>query len=322
MSPGSDDIHFKEWERTRKLLLEFDNRIHDIRKYGFSFLTALMAAEAILIPKNDYMAVGEVGLTDTTKLAVFGVTLLLIGIIKLMEKYYQLFITCSAQRARILERSLNLELTEIISDRHRSELIPKYVNNIYFFFILGVFVLGYAVLIPNLREVLLLILITVLALFSIRKIDELSLEYTRERMDWTINPLECKPGEKVRITLTNISKDNKKGPLILEPGLVWGIETQDRTRGIHRERLEKIIKLNAGDNYIWEWTPKKKQFGIFRVVIPYKEKGKEISYPRLRRKIIVREDKSKDKNKDKKVILGGELNIQCNKKKTTSDPNK
>ena len=73
----SDDLIYKEWESCRNVLKEFDTRIHEIRKYGFTFLTALIAAESILIPESAFIGTGAAGMPDYIKLGIFGVTLFL-----------------------------------------------------------------------------------------------------------------------------------------------------------------------------------------------------------------------------------------------------
>jgi len=70
MNSKEENVNFKEWEVARNVLKEFDDRIHDLRKYGFSFLTALLAAEALLIPGPIAEAAGKAGIPDLIKLAV------------------------------------------------------------------------------------------------------------------------------------------------------------------------------------------------------------------------------------------------------------
>jgi len=45
-----EDPRLLEWQTIRELLFKFDSLVHDIRKYGFSFVTALLTAQAILVP--------------------------------------------------------------------------------------------------------------------------------------------------------------------------------------------------------------------------------------------------------------------------------
>lgn len=281
-----DNMNLKEWEATRNLLKEFDDRIHDLRKYGFSFLTALLAAESLLIPGALSIAAGKPSIPDYTKLAVMLVTLLLIVALRMIERNYQLFIKCAAQRSRVIERSLNLELSEIICDRHRARKMAKYENYIYVSFTLGVLGLGFTILFPNYLAVGILLLFTFVAWYAIWQIKSFKIDRSPKSShkwaDWTINPLECKRGDMVRITLNNLDKDN---PYPLGPGVVWEIKTQDN-RLIHKEEIKEEISINSEDNYIWLWDTNKVESGIFKVY-PYKW-----GQP-LRRKIIVKE---RDKN--------------------------
>jgi hypothetical protein len=44
-----DNLFLEEWKQARDVLKSFDDRIHDLRKYGFTFITGLMAVEGILL---------------------------------------------------------------------------------------------------------------------------------------------------------------------------------------------------------------------------------------------------------------------------------
>jgi hypothetical protein len=306
MEYKADNVIYKEWEAARKLLQEFDDRIHDLRKYGFSFLTALIAAESLLIPSSTFAAFGRAGMPDIIKLAVMGVTLLLIVTLRVIERNYQLFITCAAQRARILERIMNLELTEIITDRHRGENIPRYETLIYVFFTLGVCLLGSAILFPNTMMILVLIIFILLVLYAIIRLKYLDITYKRQSMDWTIDRLECEPTDKVRITVTYIKKDDKSAPLKLGPGVVWKIKTQDN-RLIHEEITKKPIYLSPEESYTWEWDTKKKEKGMYQVVIPYKELEKERVYDEKKKKFVYKKKSFVYKKKEhplrRKIIV-------------------
>jgi len=168
-------MHLEEWKKCRDVLKEFDERIHDLRKYGFSFLTALLTAESFLIPGYLNGSADKI-LPDSIKLAVLGVTLLLIIALRLIERNYQLFIKCAAQRSRIIERSINFELTEIITQRHRAENIKKYELRIYYAFTLGVFALGFATLYTNILALVGLVFFTFLSLYVLWLIKGFELE--------------------------------------------------------------------------------------------------------------------------------------------------
>lgn len=282
----SNDIIYKEWESCRNVLKEFDDRIHDIRKYGFTFLTALIAAESLIIPESSFIGKGSPGIPDNIKLGILGVTLLLILTMRVIEKNYQLYQICSAQRAQVLERSLNLELTEIISDRHRKKHIPTLVTSIYILFTLGTGLLGYTILSPNyqLANVLLIGMFGVVGCLIL--IQSFDLRYDRGYIDWTIDKVVYNQGEKVRITVTNINENDEDLPIKLGPGVVWTIETQDGDL-IYREDVSKPKFIFPERNYTWEWNTAKIKCGIYQVMFFYRDEKGKLKDHNLRRKIRI-----------------------------------
>jgi len=171
---------------------------------------------------------------------------------------------------------LNLELTETISGRHRAEEISKLENGIYLLFAVGVLVLGSAILFPDRLMIGILALSTIVTGWGICYIKKLKLQYEHGLKDWTLDRLECKKGDKVRITVTSLDKDEKLSP---EPSIRWEIKTQDGLL-IYQESASTAISINSEDSYTWLWDTSKVDSGIYRV------------FPRnwtrpLRRKIIV-----------------------------------
>src|SRR2546428_4149451 len=124
--------------------MAFEDHLHDLRKYSFSFLTALLTAESILIPGPSTI-VGTV--PDLVKLTVMLVTLLLVICVRLLERRYELFEEAGAMRARIIENSLNLSLTELISvSADRLGKGYQYVHRVYYLFELGIVLLSLSIL--------------------------------------------------------------------------------------------------------------------------------------------------------------------------------
>lgn len=275
-------IYLKEWEKSRDLIKEYDDRIHDLRKYGFSFLTALIAAESLLIPGDVTGVFGQASIPDFTKLVIMLITFLLIITLRVIERNYRLFIKCAAERARIIERNLNLELTVIISDRHRAEGIGIYENSIYFFFTIGVYGLGTTVLFPNLLLIRILLFLTLVTIIIIAHISILTVKRERGKVDWTVDPVECKKGEKVKIILTNLDWKNYR--TLSKGKLVWEIKTQDG-KLIHEEKMkEEVVIRNQEDLHIWQWDTSKVEKGIYKIFPLIPDEWKNIP---LGRNIIV-----------------------------------
>ena len=92
------DNGLDEWKAARDILSKFDDRIADLRKWGFSFLSGLITADALtkLFGGNDFP-------NDRIGIAIFSITLVLVIALMVLVKNYQLFQTATAIRARILE---------------------------------------------------------------------------------------------------------------------------------------------------------------------------------------------------------------------------
>ena len=105
--------HMEEWKQARDVIKSYDEHLHDLRKYGFSFLTALLAAGAILTPA--IVESTEAQVPNVVKFAVFSVTLLLIAALHLLDRNYRVFQEAAVTRALVLERRLNIELSEVIT---------------------------------------------------------------------------------------------------------------------------------------------------------------------------------------------------------------
>jgi hypothetical protein len=206
-SSGKDRAtHLDEWKKARDILQFFDGKLHDLRKYGFSFVTALLTVEGILLLRS-----GGVTMSDSAKVAVFGVTMLLILALHLIDQNYKFYQRAANMRALVLERKLNLELSEIITDRYKAKDINKRVLLLYIVFIVGVLCLGGVALYPNLLYIagLSAIALAAICLTILTFLLDTTFKY-KYKEDWTISPLECTPTDKVTITLTNLSPNEIK----------------------------------------------------------------------------------------------------------------
>src|SRR5581483_4575237 len=96
--------HLEEWKVARDVIAKGDERIHDLRKYGLTFICGLLTANAFLFHKeaiDNWAAIGGCL-----------VALVLLVTLRTVERQQQLLQQVAASRAIVLERSLNLELTD------------------------------------------------------------------------------------------------------------------------------------------------------------------------------------------------------------------
>jgi len=257
-----DDIQLAEWKQARETVREFDGRLHDLWKFGFSFLTALLTAEAILVPASLSESLGEAYLPNPVKFCVLLVTLLLIGAISLIDRNYQLFIKAIVQRALVLERALNIELSEIISIRHRQACVRWYKVSIYALFAVAVVVLGYAILWPDrlfygvLGISIALILITV----GITIFIDMRYSKKNEPLDWSLSRIQCQQGEDVAIIITNMSRKAWS----LAAGTLYDVRALDGAKE-YRKLMEKAREIPPEGNYASIWSTKEVPPGIYQV---------------------------------------------------------
>src|SRR2546430_9815160 len=206
MQASNDDLtdnRLEEWKAAREGLTKFDDRIHDLRKYGFSVVTTLLTVSGFL------STTGTTQVGDQVRVTVTAAIMLLIVALRYMERNYQMFQRATAIRARILERSLNLELTDKISAWYsRGKL--WHADFVYTFFAIAAFFVGLSATVSSLYRLSLAIpmLLTFLALLAMQQYLDLDKGY----VDLSINRLQCNVGETVAFTLTNLSEDQPFQP--------------------------------------------------------------------------------------------------------------
>ena len=258
-----ENVHLKEWEVARDTLKAFDERVHDIRKYGFSFLTALLTAEAFLIPGPVAESVKEAYVPNLIKLCVLAVTLVLIVAIRIMERNYELFIKAIVQRASILERTLNIELTDTISHRHKKQKAASYNEMLYVAFVVAVLALGLAILWQDPLFVLLLAISCFVAAFvTTYVIGGLSLYCPPKWVDWSLDRNQCQEDESVVITLTNLCSE----PVTLAKGVLFKAKTVDGLEShSYSCPLNDEVVIRPEGSYVYVWTTKGVSPGTYQV---------------------------------------------------------
>lgn len=246
--------HLEEWKIARESMQFFDDKLHDLRKYGFSLVTALLATEGIVIGKL------SPDVDASVKFAVFGVTLLLILAVHLIDQNYRVSQQVINMRAVILERKLNLEMSETITDRYKAGDINSRVLGLYLVFIGGALWLGCLSLYPNWIYIAILIAVFVVATI-LTYILRPHTKFEKYREDWTISPLECTPKDKVTITLTNLSELFKRGkiePIVFgkigeveEDPLIWTMINEETD-----EPTKKMVEggMAVHDSHTWTLT--------------------------------------------------------------------
>src|SRR5580700_5204585 len=103
MSDG-DSIWLEEWKRARDVIEHCDERVHDTRKLGYTFVSTLLSAETLVSTKAPEALGAQAG---------FALLLIVLGIlfaVRILEKQTQLIQSATATRARTLELLSTIEL--------------------------------------------------------------------------------------------------------------------------------------------------------------------------------------------------------------------
>ncbi len=222
-----------EWKEARSIISRFDENLHDVRKYGFTFLAALLTLDALQTLAD----------TDVTiKIGLIGLTIAFIVALRLFEENYKKFQQAAALRAMILETTiLNIELTEMISEKYRKEDINTLIYWLYVAFVIIAVLIG-IIIVPFGIYWSIPIILGIIGIWLVRDIPDylpvilehpdnlyhpksdggktvLSTDLPRE--DWTIDKVSCESGDKVKITFTNLSKSKTK---IFDPAVFLPIK--------------------------------------------------------------------------------------------------
>jgi hypothetical protein len=262
----------KEWEEARAVLARFDNNIHDIRKYGFTFITSLLAAQALLIPADVLQSVDEPWLDNQTKFAIFLATLILINCLGILERSYNQFQKAAKVRAVIVERLLNIELTDTISDLYKMSRTGLYSIGFYIMFEASLIVLAFAVLTENVGFAYLLVVAAIafpvtFALYERKRV------IGDEWIDLTMDKHEVFPGESIRILVTNVALDQDEPIIYWRGEKIWSIA--DSAGNIVIEEIAKKdtqIENLRSLNWMWE-IPKGQANGLYTIYRYVKDAG-------------------------------------------------
>lgn len=126
-----------EWKTAREMVLKFDEHIHDVRKFGFTFLVTLLTAEAL------YMASAAPGTGASLDLAMgsSSVALLYLISMRFLERRYEVLQRMGARRCIMIERLHCLELSETIADKYRHDDLRNYGHALYHLFALAALII-------------------------------------------------------------------------------------------------------------------------------------------------------------------------------------
>lgn len=258
-SDQSSGCALDEWKETRDVLKRFDEDLHDIRKYGFIFLASLLTADSLQAYFN---------LPALARCSMLIITLVFIVSLRLMDQHYKNFEKATVIRSRILEASLNFELSEIIDVHYKQEKWGDFISQLYSAFMVSTVLLGVAILYPPnsslngpalvsfLTYFLPFLLAVLVALWFINNANQKSLQTQYERSDvggtndWIVDKESYVQGEKIRISVTNPDPANATA---IPAGAVAFKILDDADAVVHEEKAKTNISLVNYGTYSWLW---------------------------------------------------------------------
>jgi hypothetical protein len=257
-----------------------------LRKYGFTFITSLITAESFLLPyiqslttpaASNSQPAASTTFTPEIKLAIVAATLVLIIALQIMDRNYQVLAEAAAKRALVIENTLNIELTGVISSRFNQTKVKIFYFIIYLLFISGVVGLGWVALSssPDVFKIALLVF-SGLSVAAIVIVHLFKLELPRGPGDWTINGLNFSPGNQIGITLFSLCPslvgkrggERRKSTIFFPPNeIMWEIRNEENGKTFHYKKAgHNGFELPDGDSHLWLYTfPQYTPEGVYEI---------------------------------------------------------
>jgi hypothetical protein len=260
--PGSGGAD-NEWSEARNNIERFDGYLNDLRKYGFGLVTGLLAVTGYL------SAISGTALDPPTKLSVSVAILVLVVALSFQDGQYCMLQRAAVERARVLERALNLDLTSSMSRASGFGLYRRMPLVIYWSIAVATGILGVGVLWGYWLFVTTWIAAVLVALFLIW---ELSGQPPGSIVDWTVSQKVASTGTPIRITFTNLDPQNPQW-WIHVGCKVEALPSDSRDKDHHSsepvvtmtERKIRPLYLRQTE-WVWATDAEKTRPGLYRIV--------------------------------------------------------
>lgn len=141
----------EEWKEARNIIDSLDTLLSGLRKYGFTFITALLGADSIL---GQATGQASFALTPLVKLGVMLTSLALIIGLYATDSFYRMIQKGAATSAKaiegIWEHDSNVDgPTKSISKVYRADSVWVFIDFLYILFGLANLILGAFILFPD-----------------------------------------------------------------------------------------------------------------------------------------------------------------------------
>lgn len=137
-----DNKRFQEWKECNDKITKLDTILIDIRRYGFTVASGLMAAGSFL------------GLQTYTQFQPFQIviifaTMALVDVLYWLDVYYQTILTAIILRTQVLEKGLSLGVDVYISRFYMRHKIGQALHILYIGFLVSLAIIGSHVVYTN-----------------------------------------------------------------------------------------------------------------------------------------------------------------------------
>jgi len=120
VAAGRPDDLQKEWQECRATIGRLDSTLVDLRKYGFGLASGLLTAGGVVGGIANIITKPAAGSTpysvpNSVIVALVAVTMVLVTVLSVVDRYYSMVQWAAVTKARGLERDLSLGMTSEIS---------------------------------------------------------------------------------------------------------------------------------------------------------------------------------------------------------------
>jgi len=329
MADSSDDTGnaFQEWTSARSLIMWYEDKIHDLRKYGFSLVAALLSTTAIT---------AMLKMDQSASAILIILTCVLLIAVYLFDRNYRFYQKAAAGRVKILEPILNIKLSEVLADWYYTQQMFNIVPALYVIFIWITCSLGFFVASEYWPAIAIIGVITTLIigiLFLVvdqnlgekagksykkiildKKIQPDNKSGESYTGDWSVDRITCECGGSIRFTLTNtggsVRNDNEGKKISSSNSISFHkddavLYLSDNLTAPIYIKAESEVQIPRNFNYSWFWTPEKVHENKLFTIYPS-------NLRRLKRTIFIKKSKDASKTEPNKIELSGHIRMEGN----------
>lgn len=270
-SDSDSDPRLEEWQQARTTIEAVDVRLSDLRKYGLSFISALLAVQGLT----------EVGgpsgfVPPWIKLVIIIVTMVLIVSVALIDRLNRVTQKAAALRARVLERQLGLKLTHDITRVYAEERVNWTVEGLYLSMIVAAGALGFGVLNPTAWNWAWESYADIFATVGAGLAMGFAVPFGQKvrLVDWSLDHIRCVQGDELELWVTNLSGQHLRAADDLT---LWEVEGADPSAHLFRKASDagKVflevdgskVFLHADESKVWRIPTQSLKPGVHKLFV-------------------------------------------------------